>query len=189
MASPDEKIKMPMNEPAKSTFKGRSQIQEYVDYYGSAGVQHIALRTFNIIETVRALRARGMQFLEVPDRYYDMLYERLKTAKIHIKEDLDTLRKLKILIDYDDNGYLLQLFTKNVEDRPTLFFEVIERHNHQGFGAGNFKSLFEAIEMEQHERGNLFSNKGEDFTSGLAAGNPYMAATTADGQTVPVNGK
>jgi len=190
MASPNEKIKMPMNEPARSSFKGRSQIQEYVDYYGSAGVQHIALRTFNIIDTVRALRARGMQFLEVPDKYYEMLYERLKTAKVQIKEDLDALRKLKILIDYDDNGYLLQLFTKNVEDRPTLFFEVIERHNHQGFGAGNFRSLFEAIEMEQHERGNLFTTKDEKFSTGLAAaGNPYLSATTGDGKSVAVHGK
>ncbi|CAD5120987.1 DgyrCDS9530 [Dimorphilus gyrociliatus] len=149
----EETIKMPINEPAPG--KRKSQIQEYVDYHGGAGVQHIALNTSNIVETITALRARGQHFLEVPDRYYTNLRERLKTSKVKIVEDLDVLQKLKILIDYDDNGYLLQLFTKNMQDRPTLFLEVIQRRNHQGFGAGNFKSLFEAIEADQAERGNL----------------------------------
>lgn len=120
---------MPINEPAPG--KRKSQIQEYVDYHGGAGVQHIALNTNNIIETIQALRERGQNFLEVPDKYYENLRERLKTSKVKVVEDMDTLQKLKILIDYDDNGYLLQLFTKNMQDRPTLFLEVIQRRNHQ----------------------------------------------------------
>ncbi|XP_072024632.1 4-hydroxyphenylpyruvate dioxygenase-like [Amphiura filiformis] len=149
----EETIKMPINEPAPG--KRKSQIQEYVDYYGTAGVQHIAMRSDNIIQTITNLKARGMQFLNVPDTYYTNLRARLKTAKITVKEDMDVLQKLKILVDFDDQGYLLQIFTKPVQDRPTLFLEVIERHNHQGFGAGNFKSLFEAIEVDQADRGNL----------------------------------
>ncbi|XP_041456345.1 4-hydroxyphenylpyruvate dioxygenase-like [Lytechinus variegatus] len=149
----EETIKMPINEPADG--KRKSQIQEYVDYYGTAGVQHIALNTPNIIDTISALKARGMQFLSIPDSYYKNLRERLKTSKVKVTEDLDVIQKLQILIDYDDNGYLLQIFTKPVQDRPTLFLEAIQRKNHQGFGAGNFKSLFEAIEMDQEERGNL----------------------------------
>lgn len=149
----EETIKMPINEPAPG--KRKSQIQEYVDYYGGAGVQHIAMHTGNIIETCVNLRARGQLFLEVPDKYYDNLRERLKLSKVKITEDLDTLQKLKILVDFDDNGYLLQIFTKLIQDRPTVFLEVIQRHNHSGFGAGNFKSLFEAIEADQAERGNL----------------------------------
>ncbi|XP_055862339.1 4-hydroxyphenylpyruvate dioxygenase-like [Biomphalaria glabrata] len=149
----EETIKMPINEPAPG--KRKSQIQEYVDYYGGAGVQHIAMRTNNIIESISNLRARGQQFLEIPATYYRTLRENLKNAKIKVTEDLDVLQKLHILVDYDDEGYLLQIFTKNMQDRPTLFLEVIQRHNHQGFGAGNFKSLFEAIEADQAERGNL----------------------------------
>ncbi|XP_064478423.1 4-hydroxyphenylpyruvate dioxygenase-like [Ornithodoros turicata] len=150
----EETIKMPINEPASG--KRKSQIQEYVDYYGGPGVQHIALNSSDIIASITALRERGMEFLDTPDTYYTQLRERLKTAKITVTEDLNTLQKLKILIDYDDDGYLLQIFTKNMQDRPTLFLEVIQRHNHQGFGAGNFKALFEAIEMEQEARGNLY---------------------------------
>ncbi|XP_049523333.1 4-hydroxyphenylpyruvate dioxygenase isoform X1 [Dermacentor silvarum] len=150
----EETIKMPINEPANGL--RRSQIQEYVDYYGGAGVQHIALNSSDIIASITALRERGMEFLDTPDTYYTQLREKLKTAKITVSEDLNTLQKLKILIDYDDNGYLLQIFTKNMQDRPTLFLEVIQRHNHHGFGAGNFKSLFEAIEAEQEARGNLY---------------------------------
>uniref|UniRef100_A0A131YEK1 4-hydroxyphenylpyruvate dioxygenase n=1 Tax=Rhipicephalus appendiculatus TaxID=34631 RepID=A0A131YEK1_RHIAP len=150
----EETIKMPINEPANGLRK--SQIQEYVDYYGGAGVQHIALNSSDIIASITALRERGMEFLDTPDTYYTQLREKLKTAKITVSEDLNTLQKLKILIDYDDNGYLLQIFTKNMQDRPTLFLEVIQRHNHHGFGAGNFKSLFEAIEAEQEARGNLY---------------------------------
>uniref|UniRef100_A0A7N8XKL6 4-hydroxyphenylpyruvate dioxygenase n=1 Tax=Mastacembelus armatus TaxID=205130 RepID=A0A7N8XKL6_9TELE len=149
----EETIKMPINEPAMG--KKKSQIQEYVDYNGGPGVQHIALNTSNIIETIVNLRARGMEFLSAPDTYYETLREKLKTAKIKVKEDLNRLQELKILVDFDDKGYLLQIFTKPVQDRPTLFLEVIQRNNHYGFGAGNFKSLFEAIEMDQDARGNL----------------------------------
>lgn len=149
----DETIKMPINEPAPG--KRKSQIQEYVDYYGGAGVQHIALNTNDIISSIKKLRERGMEFLTVPDTYYEQLKEKLKASPVKIQEDLNVLQQLKILVDYDDNGYLLQIFTKNMQDRPTLFLEVIQRHNHNGFGAGNFKALFEAIEMDQERRGNL----------------------------------
>ncbi|XP_060718450.1 4-hydroxyphenylpyruvate dioxygenase [Tachysurus vachellii] len=149
----EETIKMPINEPAPG--KKKSQIQEYVDYNGGPGVQHIALNTSNIIQAIVNLKARGMEFLSTPDTYYDTLREKLKTAKIKVKEDLKTLQELKILVDFDDMGYLLQIFSKPVQDRPTLFLEVIQRHNHFGFGAGNFKSLFEAIEKDQDARGNL----------------------------------
>lgn len=149
----EETIKMPINEPALG--KKKSQIQEYVDYNGGPGVQHIALNSSNIIETIVNLRARGMEFLSAPDTYYDSLRQKLKTAKIKVKEDLDRLQELRILVDFDDHGYLLQIFSKPVQDRPTLFLEVIQRHNHYGFGAGNFKSLFEAIEKDQDARGNL----------------------------------
>ncbi|XP_052073924.1 4-hydroxyphenylpyruvate dioxygenase-like [Mytilus californianus] len=149
----EETIKMPINEPAPG--KRKSQIQEYVDFYGGAGVQHIAMQSDDIISTVTKLRERGMMFLDIPDTYYKNLRERLKKSKCKVKENLDTIQKLKILIDYDENGYLLQIFTKIMQDRPTLFLEVIQRKNHQGFGAGNFKSLFEAIEIDQAARGNL----------------------------------
>jgi 4-hydroxyphenylpyruvate dioxygenase len=149
----DEVIKMPINEPAVG--KRKSQIQEFVEYFGGPGVQHIALNTPDIVAAVQNLRARGVRFLSVPSTYYTALKEKLAHAPIKVKEDLDVLEQLKILIDFDDKGYLLQLFTKPVEDRPTLFIEIIQRNNHQGFGAGNFKSLFEAIEREQELRGNL----------------------------------
>jgi len=149
----EETIKMPINEPAPG--KKKSQIQEYVDYYGSAGVQHIALRSHDIIKTITNLRARGQEFLNIPDSYYDLLRKRLANSKVKVKEDLAKLQELKILIDYDDNGYLLQIFTKPMQDRPTVFLEVIQRNNHQGFGAGNFKALFECIELDQAARGNL----------------------------------
>lgn len=149
----EETIKMPINEPAPG--KRKSQIQEYVDYYGSGGVQHIALNTNNIIDAITNLRERGMEFLTIPHTYYDALRERLKLSKVQVAEPIDVIQKLNILIDYDDNGYLLQIFSKPCQDRPTLFIEVIQRRNHQGFGAGNFKALFEAIELDQAERGNL----------------------------------
>lgn len=149
----EETIKMPINEPAAGLRK--SQIQEYVEYNGGPGIQHIALRTHDIIACVTRLRERGLDFLSVPDSYYDQLKERLKQSPVRIAEDMSQLQKLNILIDYDDNGYLLQIFTKPMQDRPTLFLEVIQRHNHSGFGAGNFKALFEAIEAEQEQRGNL----------------------------------
>ncbi|KAJ3364504.1 hypothetical protein GGF32_001604 [Allomyces javanicus] len=153
MADYSEKVKMPINEPAKG--RKRSQIQEYVDYYGGAGAQHIALRTNNIIESVQALRARGYEFLTIPAVYYDNLKLRLASSRTKITEDLEVIKKLHILVDYDENGYLLQIFGKPVEDRPTLFYEIIQRKNHEGFGAGNFKALFESLENEQARRGNL----------------------------------
>lgn len=153
VANYEETIKMPLNEPATALKK--SQIQEYIDYYGSAGVQHIALRSKDIIGSIEALRERGTEFLDIPDTYYRELKRHLVHSKVKVKESLDTLQKLKILIDYDDNGYLLQIFSKPLQDRPTAFIEIIQRNNHQGFGAGNFKALFESIELEQKERGNL----------------------------------
>lgn len=129
MANYEETIKIPINEPAPG--KAKSQIAEYVEYYAGAGVQHIAMNTDDIIAAITNLRARGVEFLTIPDSYYDMLRKKLTNSKVRIKEDLDLLKKLQILIDYDDEGYLLQIFTKNMQDRPTLFLEVIQRNNHQ----------------------------------------------------------
>jgi 4-hydroxyphenylpyruvate dioxygenase len=143
------KIKFPINEPAQG--KKKSQIDEYLDYYRGAGVQHIACATDSIIATVSELRDRGIEFLNVPTTYYESLEARVGK----IDEPLDQLADLGILVDRDDDGYLLQIFTKPVEDRPTVFYEVIERHGARGFGEGNFKALFEAIEREQAARGNL----------------------------------
>jgi 4-hydroxyphenylpyruvate dioxygenase len=155
MASPNNVVKMPINEPAPG--KKKSQIEEYVVFNSGAGIQHIALLTSDIITSVAALRARGVEFINVPETYYTTLRQRLKTDKRtwELKEDLDTIQRLNILIDYDEGGYLLQLFTKPLMDRPTVFIEIIQRNEFEGFGAGNFKSLFEAIEREQAERGNL----------------------------------
>jgi 4-hydroxyphenylpyruvate dioxygenase len=155
MASPNNVVKMPINEPAPG--KKKSQIEEYVDFYGGAGVQHIALRTNDIIAAVSNMRARGVDFISVPDTYYSTMRARLKSDKRNwqLNEDFDTIQKLNILIDFDEGGYLLQLFTKPLMDRPTVFIEIIQRNDFDGFGAGNFKSLFEAIEREQAERGNL----------------------------------
>lgn len=153
MASPDEVIKMPINEPAAG--KKRSQIEEYVDFYGGSGVQHIALRTDDIIRDVTNLKSRGIEFITVPASYYTAMAERLKRQGMKLNEDFATLQELGILIDFDEGGYLLQLFTKHLMDRPTVFIEIIQRNNFSGFGAGNFKSLFEAIEREQQARGNL----------------------------------
>jgi 4-hydroxyphenylpyruvate dioxygenase len=143
------KIKFPINEPAEG--KRRSQIEEYLEFNGGPGVQHVALTTANIVQTVEALKERGVQFLTTPGAYYEEVPERVGV----IDEDYDDLRRLGILADRDDDGYLLQIFTKTAQDRPTLFFEVIERHGARGFGDGNFKALFEAIEREQALRGNL----------------------------------
>jgi 4-hydroxyphenylpyruvate dioxygenase len=143
------RIKFPINEPAKS--KRRGQIEEYLQYYGGPGVQHIALATGDIVKTVRAMRANDVSFLRVPKTYYDALPHRIGS----IKENLKELAELGILVDRDDEGYMLQIFSKPVGDRPTMFFEVIERHGARGFGEGNFKALFEAIEREQDLRGNL----------------------------------
>jgi 4-hydroxyphenylpyruvate dioxygenase len=143
------KIKFPINEPAEG--KRKSQIEEYIEFYGGAGAQHIALASENIIQTVVDLKSRGLLFLETPDTYYEDAPERVG----EIEEDFAELRAHKILVDRDEDGYLLQIFTKTAQDRPTLFFEVIERHGARGFGDGNFKALFEAIEREQALRGNL----------------------------------
>ncbi len=143
------KIKLPINEPAQG--KRKSQIEEYLDFHGGPGVQHIAFATRDIITTVSTLRQRGVRFLFVPQTYYDEIPGRVGT----IKEDLEQIKQLGILVDRDEDGYLLQIFTKPLQDRPTTFFEIIQREGSQGFGAGNFKALFEAIERDQAERGNL----------------------------------
>ena len=149
MESDNGRIKFPINEPAEG--KKKSQIDEYLDFYDGPGVQHVALLTSDIIKTIKKLKENGVEFLEVPDTYYEDLTKRVGV----IDEDLEVLKKLKILVDRDDEGYLLQLFTKPVEDRPTVFYEVIQRKGSRGFGIGNFKALFEAIERHQAERGNL----------------------------------
>jgi 4-hydroxyphenylpyruvate dioxygenase len=149
MADGKGRIKFPINEPAEG--KRKSQIEEYLEYYGGAGVQHIALATTDIVRTVAELQSRGMRFLNTPSNYYEELPGRIGK----IDEDLADLRRLGILADRDDEGYLLQIFTCTIGDRPTLFLEVIERHGARGFGEGNFKALFEAIEREQEKRGNL----------------------------------
>ncbi|WP_329410437.1 4-hydroxyphenylpyruvate dioxygenase [Streptomyces sp. NBC_00704] len=143
------KVKFPINEPAVA--KKKSQIDEYLEFYGGAGVQHIALNSNDIVQTVRTMRAAGVQFLDTPDSYYDTLGEWAGETRVPV----ETLRELKILVDRDEDGYLLQIFTKPVQDKPTVFFEIIERHGSMGFGKGNFKALFEAIEREQAKRGNL----------------------------------
>ena len=143
------RIKFPINEPAHG--KRKSQIEEYLTYYGGPGVQHIALITGDIIGSVKAMRANDVSFLRVPKSYYDALPDRVGK----IKEPIDELAELGILVDKDDEGYMLQIFTKPVADRPTLFFEIIQRHGSRSFGKGNFKALFEAIEREQARRGTL----------------------------------
>ncbi len=142
-------VKFPINEPAEG--KKKSQIEEYIEYYNGPGVQHIALATDDILHTVSELRRRGIDFLYVPEVYYEDLLERVG----HIDEDLNSLRELNILVDRDEEGYLLQIFTKPVQDRPTVFYEIIERKGAKSFGKGNFKALFEALEREQAIRGNL----------------------------------
>lgn len=142
-------VKFPINEPAEG--KKKSQVEEYLEFFNGEGVQHIAMATNDIVKTVTELRNRGVEFLQVPSTYYDDLLDRVG----HIDEDLDPLKELGILVDRDDEGYLLQLFTKPVEDRPTLFYEIIQRKGATSFGKGNFKALFEAIERAQAERGNL----------------------------------
>jgi 4-hydroxyphenylpyruvate dioxygenase len=142
-------VKFPINEPAEG--KKKSQVEEYLEFYKGEGVQHVALATQDIVRTVRELKSRGVEFLQVPTSYYDDLLQRVGT----IEEDLEPLKELGILVDRDDEGYLLQLFSKPVQDRPTLFFEIIQRKGAKSFGKGNFKALFEAIEREQEARGNL----------------------------------
>jgi 4-hydroxyphenylpyruvate dioxygenase len=142
-------VKFPINEPAEG--KKKSQVEEYLEFYNGEGVQHVALATHDIVKTVRDLMSRGVEFLKVPNSYYDDLLDRVG----HIDEDLEPLKALGILVDRDNEGYLLQLFSKPVQDRPTLFFEIIQRKGAKSFGKGNFKALFEAIEREQAARGNL----------------------------------
>lgn len=149
MSNGNGRIKFPINEPAEG--KKKSQVEEYLDFYKGQGVQHVAIATNNIIETVTDLQNRGVEFLKVPASYYDTVLDRVGK----IDEDLAPLAELGILIDHDDEGYLLQIFTKPVEDRPTLFYEIIQRKGAKSFGKGNFKALFEAIEREQDLRGNL----------------------------------
>lgn len=149
MSNNDGRIKFPINEPAEG--KKKSQIEEYLNFYGGAGVQHIALATSNIIQTVKQLKSRGVEFLHVPNEYYDTVMDRVG----EIDEELEPLKDLCILIDRDDEGYLLQIFTKPVGPRPTVFYEIIQRKGAKSFGKGNFKALFEAIELEQSKRGTL----------------------------------
>ncbi|RYG48279.1 MAG: 4-hydroxyphenylpyruvate dioxygenase, partial [Chitinophagaceae bacterium] len=142
-------VKFPINEPAEG--KKKSQVEEYLDFYSGEGVQHVAVATNDIVKTVTDLQNRGVEFLKVPASYYSDVLDRVGT----IQEDLGPLQELGILIDRDDEGYLLQIFSKPVEDRPTLFFEIIQRRGAKSFGKGNFKALFEALEREQAARGNL----------------------------------
>ena len=151
VADGSRKVKFPLNEPAVA--RRRSQIDEYLEFYGGPGVQHVALATDDILATVDAMRAAGVDFLETPDSYYDD--PELRTRIGDVRVSVDELKRLRILVDRDEDGYLLQIFTKPVQDRPTVFFELIERHGSLGFGKGNFKALFEAIEREQDIRGNL----------------------------------
>jgi 4-hydroxyphenylpyruvate dioxygenase len=154
MSNGNGRIKFPINEPAEG--KKKSQIEEYLDFYEGPGCQHIAVATNDIISTVKGMRARGVEFLTTPpDAYYDAAPNRLAEHDHELNEDLKTLKELGIMIDADDEGYLLQIFTRPVEDRPTLFFEIIQRMGARGFGAGNFKALFESIEREQELRGTL----------------------------------
>jgi len=154
MSNGNGRIKFPINEPAEG--KKKSQIEEYLDFYGGPGIQHIAIATDDIIKTVSELRARGVEFLSAPPHaYYEAIPERLGAHMDMMKEDLSEIEKLAIMVDADEEGYLLQIFTKPVQDRPTLFFEIIQRMGAKGFGAGNFKALFESIEREQEKRGTL----------------------------------
>ncbi len=154
MANDNGRIKFPINEPAEG--KKKSQVEEYLDFYEGEGVQHIAVATDDIIQTVADLKSRGVEFLsQPPQAYYDAIPDRLKDHMHKFKEDINELQKLGIMIDADEEGYLLQIFTKPVEDRPTLFYEIIQRMGARGFGAGNFKALFESIEREQEKRGTL----------------------------------
>ncbi len=149
MSDPRHQVKFPINEPAEG--KKKSQIEEYLDFYRGAGVQHMAIRTDDIAATIRALKRNGVEFLDTPDSYYEMLEERVGK----IDEAIDILRELRILVDRDDRGYMLQIFTKPLQDRPTVFFEIIQRKGSLSFGKGNFKALFVSIEREQEKRGTL----------------------------------
>ena len=150
MTNGNGRIKFPINEPAEG--KKKSQIEEYLDFYDGPGCQHIAVATDDIVSTVSVMKERGVEFLTIPDTYYDTVLDRVG----EIDEEILTLKKHGILVDRDDEGYLLQIFTKPLTDRPTLFFEIIQRKGAQSFGKGNFKALFESIEAEQERRGTLW---------------------------------
>ncbi|TKR82688.1 hypothetical protein L596_016376 [Steinernema carpocapsae] len=158
MVNETHDVQVTICEPVPNAKRARNQIQEFVDYNGGPGIQHIALRVDDIVSAIESMKQRAVQFLSVPDSYYEELETRLSKSKVKVIEDIQKLRELKILIDFDDNGYLLQIFTQPVQDRPTLFIEIIQRRNFNGFGAGNFKSLFEAVEREQAKRGTLFED-------------------------------
>ena len=149
MSNGNGRVKFPINELAKG--KKKSQVEEYIDFYDGAGIQHIAMATNDIIKTVSELKENGVEFLQVPNEYYDILFDRVGA----IDEDMESLKKLGVLIDRDEDGYLMQIFTKPVGPRPTVFFEIIQRKGAKSFGKGNFKALFEAIELEQLKRGTL----------------------------------
>lgn len=154
MTNHDERVKMVLCEVMLSK-QAKAKAEEFVRYNNGSGIHHIALLTDDIVSVVANMRQRGMDFLNTPGAYYDQLKDRLKECPIEIKQDIEELRKLKILVDFDENGYLLQIFTRPLQDRPTLVFEIIQRFNHDGFGAGNFLALFKAIEAETALRGNL----------------------------------
>lgn len=170
MASYAENVKMPINEPAVGLKK--SQIEEFIEFNHGSGIQHIAIMTTDIIDTIKKMKRNGVDFINVPETYYTNMEKRLKLNKHpKIKESMKTLKKHGILIDFDEKGYLLQLFTRPFFERPTFFFEIIQRHNHNGFGAGNFKGLFEVLEHDQRKRGNLTDQTAEDRNKGLAHAN------------------
>lgn len=152
----DETIKIPVNEPSQR-FKGRSQTQEFVDFHGAGGIQHVAICVKDLVQTVRILHKRGCNVLPVPQEYYEDLRDLLDLSKLDLSVSVDVMQELDIVIDFDDKGYILQIFTRPLQARPTLFFEFMQRNNHNGFGAGNFKSLFGAIEAQQKLRGTLFT--------------------------------
>lgn len=166
MTSENEVIKMPVNEPAIGLKK--SQIEEFIEFNHGPGIQHIAIEVDDIIDTIKKMRKNGVEFINVPDQYYKNIAQKIKANKHpKFKESLKSIKKYGILIDFDENGYLLQLFTRSIFERPTFFFEIIQRNNHNGFGAGNFKGLFEVLEKEQELRGNLVEQDVNDRLRGL----------------------
>lgn len=176
MTNENESIKMPVNEPAIGLKK--SQIEEFIEFNNGSGIQHIAIKVDNIIDTIKKMRDSGAEFIKVPDEYYINLENRLKQNKHpKIKETLKSVKKLGILVDFDENGYLLQLFTKPIFERPSFFFEIIQRCNHNGFGAGNFKGLFEVLEKDQEKRGNLTLQDVTDRTKGLSLSSPSPSSS------------
>uniref|UniRef100_A0A1I7TAY6 4-hydroxyphenylpyruvate dioxygenase n=1 Tax=Caenorhabditis tropicalis TaxID=1561998 RepID=A0A1I7TAY6_9PELO len=155
LVNEDHTVQMTLAEGVRGR-KGKSQIEEFINFHGGSGVQHFAILVFDIISAVQLMKFRSVEFLTIPSGYYDILEERLNKTNLKVKEDLRLIRELNILMDFDENGYLLQIFSKPMQDRPTLFIEIIQRDNFKGFGAGNFKALFDAVEREQEKRGTLF---------------------------------